>query len=223
VSKVYPEQREAERAAVLHEATAFNAAFGIANEGEAVCTVCGDVRPKSEFPHYATAIIKCPKCLKAEHAIASRDGRDAAFNRGAMTIAKRIEQIVDGKKPLTHAPHITEYLDELVKQMGGTPQVVARWLKQLSLAELDPKKMGSKTVMDQYQFIGKLILYSTEHRATAPDVTALSDMQLAAERQRLQFQLLLDELMDAANPEQRRVIEQTVLKIAGPTDPAEAA
>jgi hypothetical protein len=200
-----------ERALHLEDEAKFNAAYSLANEGEAVCNTCGEVKPHAAFPHYAQANLMCKPCIDAKRNLASRDGVEAYRDKGAKVVAERIRQLIDLKKPLSNAPHITQYIDALIGRMGGVQQVVDRYVLQLEKAE--HKNPGSKTVLDVYAFLGKMILYSTEHRATAPDVQAMTDGELRAERQRIQLEVLYQELLAAADPEQRATIEAVASKV----------
>lgn len=170
----------------------FESQFGtLAPEGSLRCSGCGDVHEanKENFPRLEFKERICKTCLNLQHATAKNRRKEKEQSEAAQLATKMISAITTGKK-LVNAPHITEFLDVLIRKIGGTEQFADRYLDNLHAAET--AKKGSPLVMKAYEHITKLILYSTQYRSTAPDVAELNDNELA-ERLRGAVEAMLDE------------------------------
>lgn len=167
-------------------------------EGYKRCTTCARAFPdtKEHFP--ADSKHHCRECHREKRRKNDASGREKKREAASVMADKAIKAITGGQ--LEAAPHITEYLDEMVRQVGGLKQLVSRHLHQV--AEAEAARPGSQTVLKFYEHVGKLILYSTQHRSTAPDAHSLSDDELADELKENLVQLLMQKLGGDVTPEQ---------------------
>lgn len=98
--------------------------------------------------------------------------------------AERVKELVAAMHAQhANAPHISELCDSMLAQFGGLEGFAASWKEQID--EAVDKNPGSKTVLDQYYAVAKLIGMSTAYRATAKDIAAMTDDEIDAERERL--------------------------------------
>lgn len=112
------------------------------------------------------------------------------------------------------APHDSELAAALIKEMGGLQSFVRRWKNLIDRMEMSIE-VPTKTLMDQYREIAKLIHYSTLTRETAPDLASISDDDLETMLGALAAQVLTNN-PDIAKEVLARHSEQTIR----PVEPA---
>jgi hypothetical protein len=78
------------------------------------------------------------------------------------------------------APHVSEIADEMLRRFGSVERFTLDWKRQLDRAAADPKT-NLKTVLDGYKSMFMIFAESTKYRSTAPDVSGLSDEEIANE------------------------------------------
>jgi hypothetical protein len=154
---------------------------------EKICLGCAKSFPLSEFPktglHQRSSNL-CGKCRKREQV-------EAVIKRKtAKEIAEFHQSIGKLAQPI-NAPHISEFLESLLVKFGGSNGFAQFYYDQVVLASVnDP---GGKKVLDACRSITNIIQASTIHRATAPDVTSLSDDQLRTEKMMLLLQMVAED------------------------------
>lgn len=77
------------------------------------------------------------------------------------------------------APHISELCEAMTKKYGGIDAVATAWKSQIDAAA--SSQPGSKVALDAFRAYMNLVLYSTQNRASAPDVATMSQEELRHE------------------------------------------
>lgn len=144
-----------------------------------MCRECGQPRPLVDFEeemgdaasfHPTFVRNTCVSCRRHMRRLKNAKKKDEREARQRETAIKQVLVALKGNK--LSAPHITELADEIFKRFGGVEQFTAEWHAEIQLAR--EAKPGSKTVLDAYRDLGRLVAASTEHRASAPDLSDLS-------------------------------------------------
>ena len=148
---------------------------------ERVCTRCTRIRTLNEFPAGSGVCTACSELLAAEDANARYE------KMRELVCAKTVRHMIAERKGTKiDAPHISEYVATLVKELGGLQHLAEMHATQVRHAiDDDP---GSKKVLDHFKVLANLITASTEHRQSAPDVEGLTDDEIIAEFQLLTMQ-----------------------------------
>ena len=108
---------------------------------------------------------------------------------------KKIEDKIVGKifalslKDKIDAPHISELAAVLTKELGGLQQACARLSKHIQDTAAKDPKAGARLYFGWIQ----LVKWSSEQRATAPDLVDLSNEDLEREARRLQHKMAADQ------------------------------
>ena len=163
-------------------------------ETERRCEDCRVVRPVANFRGDART---CDMCVADE----PRKQKLARQHQSAKFASQRLVASVRGSK--INAPHISELCEAIVEQFDGLHNFAKIWKQQIDIAIANSP--GSKTVLDSFYGITKLIAVSTEHRGSAPDVADLTDEELAIEleaigRRLIRSNVLSIESEDADEP-----------------------
>lgn len=105
-------------------------------------------------------------------------------------------------------PHVSELCAALVKEFGGLEAVAKQFYQTIIAAP-----PGSKIALDGFKALTNLVLYSTQHRSTAPDVVAMSDMEIKQEKMSLLIQMIQNddtgELMQLLGQYQEAIDERS--------------
>ncbi len=139
------------------------------------CVACEREKPFTAFPRAPGGkgrIYKCAACVAGydPRAIRKKKAEEKQTLRLLVTALR-------GKS--INAPHISELTEQAVVLFGGVEGLAIAWKQQID--EAIKVRPGSKTVLDAFYSIAKLIQLSTENRHTAPDLEGMSDEDIAAE------------------------------------------
>lgn len=136
---------------------------------QSFCGRCQRVLPGSEFRNRLETgrgrESVCKECLKENPGKKSQK-------------RKRIEQgihrlLAATQQETVDVPTISRLASGLVKELGGVDSVIQQWATQIRAA-----KDGSKTKLDQYQFVFKMLAQVAQDRREELDVTKLSEEEL---------------------------------------------
>jgi hypothetical protein len=151
--------------------------FGVSsieNIQERVCRKCGNLRPvhmfrwKGAAKKYRDTI--CRKCDNR------REGEEARARKAAEREAGLRGLVQQVRATKLDVPHISEYLEAVLQKLGGVQVLASMHVDQIEmLLELRPGSAGAVKALTD---ISKLILASTEHRQSAPDLAQITDDQL---------------------------------------------
>lgn len=138
---------------------------------------CGRLLTSGNF---ATEVSKrCRECENKTTATEMRKAERKAEERKQMLKSFVASMVGREREDQIDVPHISELAAEMLKKFGGLSPFAQSWFSEIQAARA--MKPGSKTVLDQYAAIGKLIKYSTENRHSAPDAYSMSDEEIAEE------------------------------------------
>jgi len=141
--------------------------------------LCGEKKLRSEFllPGTTKVIDKCNDCLRKSIS----DGTITAVNakREGLTREALAMFVAEVRGEKLNAPHITELVDEMTRQFGGLVSFCKEWKYNIDKAV--ERQPGSKPVLDAYAGLSKLIVESTAHRKSAPDVASCTDDEIVQE------------------------------------------
>ncbi len=113
----------------------------------------------------------------------------AKLTKSDQAVKETITQI---NKASLDTPHISELCGVLVKEFGG----LEAFSKHMVTGALTAPP-GSKTQLDWFKAVGNIILYSTQNRGTAPDVIAMSDLEIKQEKIKLLMEMINSDDADA--------------------------
>lgn len=150
-----------------------------------VCIQCGLALPISAFRAGGAGKMNVfPKnnrncCRKCRRKL-NDEKLETAKAAAADTAFGLIMNGVDGKRVRQiEVPHISELTEMMLQRFSGTESFTVAWKDQIDKAAV--AKPGSKTVLDAFAKIANMVVSSTEHRRTAPDVAELNDADLDRE------------------------------------------
>jgi len=149
--------------------------------GHRFCLGCLKQKPVNEFHEDSKACLPCSESLEIKE-LAER--KEKKLDDLAAVAEKMIHATA---KNSLNVPHVTEYVQEIIEQLGGVKELVRRRLGALQNAEQDDG--GSARVMRGYEQLEKLIVSSTEHLDSAPDIDKMSREELS---QQLAYLLMSD-------------------------------
>jgi len=141
--------------------------------------LCGEKKLRSEFllPGTTKVIDKCNDCLRksiSEGTISAVNAKREGLTREALAMF-----VADIRGNKLESPHVTELVDEMIRQFGGLVSFCKEWKYNIDRAV--ERQPGSKPVLDAYAGLSKLIVDSTAHRNTAPDVASCTDDEIVQE------------------------------------------
>ncbi len=139
-----------------------------------VCEQCNQLRPLAEFFGKDHTCKTCHQLLTQEDANKRCERLEQALTHKALAM-----MATRAKRERLTAPHITEAVSILVRDLGGLEGMIGKYVDHILRAAED--KPGSRLVLDQFRYVTQLIIASTEHRGTAPDVAGMTDEELEAE------------------------------------------
>lgn len=119
---------------------------------------------------------RCLDCRRKIRRMLREDRIDEKTRRARDAAVRRAVGLIRGDK--IDAPHVSELVEAMFQRFGGVEQFSVEWhIQIMKAAELKP---GSKTVLDAYRDLAKLVVMSTEHRASAPDLDGMEDAEIEA-------------------------------------------
>lgn len=143
-----------------------------------MCKHCRLMLEPSEFKGYGTGgkvSDICKRCT-AVNAVAHARAQSGE-EKGREVAIKSFIAKVRGQD--VTAPHISELCSEMIKRFGDLESFSREYYRQIQ--EAASKRPGSKTALDAYGAIVKLVSASTVNRASSPDVSDLTDADIEAE------------------------------------------
>jgi hypothetical protein len=144
--------------------------YGLAAESATLpCNECGEADTLSNMTYFLNEGIPSWICLKCRK-----------NHRGDRNMPVLVKKKNEGLK----CPHVSELNEDMIINMfGGLSGYTKFWFQQLMISAV--RKPGCKDVLDNCGRIANLIIASTAHRQTAPDIAELSDEELVQEVSRL--------------------------------------
>lgn len=141
---------------------------------ERVCRVCGNLKPIALFKwkdhRNGTRDTMCRPCgvkLERKHIM---ERKLIEREEGLKGLVQQVRQ------SKLNAPHISEYLDVVLRKLGGVEVLATMQVDQIEmLLEMRP---GSPAAVNSLKDVVKLIVASTQHRDSAPDLAQITDEQL---------------------------------------------
>lgn len=130
-----------------------------------LCVRCQTQRPVENFPDASNHCARCQSLAK----LSDRRKED-------VRMASR-QIVAEARRDKINVPHICELTAELLETFGSLREFCREWKSQIDEAGI--ANPGSRTVLDQYYAVAKLVKMSTENRASAPDLQDLTDEQIA--------------------------------------------
>jgi hypothetical protein len=167
----------------------------VQDKGRVECSRCHIWLPFDQFESLTDPL--CAKCRSGE---AQRELSDM---RGRMcdNFSKDLSATAAGRQPLEH---IESFLAELMYDFGGMRIFVKEWSDQLRVA--CTKNPGSKTNLDQFRSIAKLVM-DTNKLQHQEDLLDLSDEQLRVKKELALMQMLTDA---AGDPHRRQMLAELI-------------
>jgi hypothetical protein len=158
------------------------------------CAKCGKLKPTTAY-QYPKAV-NCKTCVRRRCLIGQRDRLRTSL---ANLAQHRIVAAARGDR--LDAPRISQVCAEMFSLLGGVDGFCKRWFTNLEI--LEKERPASKTLMDEYRALTKLLRESTASiDATGGGVASLSDEDL-------------DREIDVAVA---RIVDTSIPEIEGPID-----
>jgi hypothetical protein len=135
-----------------------------------ICRVCQaafkpeDMVDSKRYDHI------CRECAKKQ----SQVQRSLDVTRQNMTALKTFAATLHGKT--LKSPHIVELSSEAFEAAGGVKQVAQEFVATMNHMKLT--NPASRIVLDCYKILFKLAEAATDHRASAPDLSGMTDDEL---------------------------------------------
>ena len=177
-----------------HEKVAFPIP-DVRDKGRVECSRCHLWLPFDQFDTLTDPL--CAKCRSGE---AQRELNDLKANL-CVDFSKSLVATAAGRQPLEH---IESFLAELMYDFGGMRIFVKEWADQLRVA--CDKNPGSKTNMDHFRSIAKLVM-DTNKLQHQENVLDLSDEQLMVKKELALMQMLSDA---AGDPHRRQLLVELI-------------
>lgn len=161
------------------------------------CKICLCEQDFQEFPLPPTKT--CKKCLIAMDLERDRDNR----KERARALLQKIVKKGKGANRI-EAPHISEACAAAFKEIGG----VDEWAKYLaeSFHQVMEKAPTSPMAASYHKMFTTMSKWSSEQRSTAPDVTELSDEELANRS----FEVIEDYIRSNVDEDGRELLEEMI-------------
>lgn len=171
----------------------------VRDKGRVECKGCHHWLPFDAFDSLTDPL--CAKCRSG----AAQQELDDIRTRMCDTFSKEMIAAAGGRQPLEH---IESFLAELMFDFGGMRVFVKEWSDQLRVA--CSKNPGSKTNLDQFRSIAKLVMdvNKLQHQENVLD---LSDEQLRVKKELALTQMLCD----AAGDPHRRQLMVEMMRVNG--------
>lgn len=151
----------------------------VAKKGEKYCTACGLPGPPSQMKRSL-----CKHCLM----VSEQDAATLQKRQQTETALRGLVSSMRGNR--IDVPHISELTAQMIKRFGGLEQMTVEWKSCIDAAI--KANAGSKTVLDQFYALAKLVLMSTEHRQSAPDLAGVTEAELESEMRVLMQEMCPD-------------------------------
>jgi hypothetical protein len=151
-----------------------------------LCARCNQLRPIHDFHDE----FRCNQCYTDLTALEAnkklKEIQHVLCNTTLRVMA------ADRKGERINAPHISEVVAKGVELLGGVNGLMTMYTDALKASyEEDP---GSRKTLDHLRKFVDLIVASTEHRKSAPDVEGLSDDEIIAEYRTLALQAVTSDM-----------------------------
>lgn len=146
-------------------------AFG----AERFCQACRRTLPLSAFSRSQKKYY--PECKECR-AILDAEAKRRQLGKKHDAFFKQLALQIKGKK--LNVPHVSEVGAGILEQFGSLEEFCRRWYEQI-----DKAPDGSKTKLDGYRAFYQIFHDSTLNRESAPDISDMTDDELAAELQSL--------------------------------------
>lgn len=151
----------------------------VAKKGERYCTSCGLPGPPAQMKRSL-----CKHCQM----LSEQDAVTQQRRQQTETALRGLVSTIKGNR--IDVPHISELTAQMIKRFGGLEQMTVEWKTCIDAAmRANP---GSKTVLDQFYALAKLVLMSTEHRQSAPDLAGVTEAELESEMRVLMQEMCPD-------------------------------
>lgn len=129
--------------------------------------------------------------------------------------AERFLRVIQLTSKVT-ASTITDLAIELENQFGSIREFAAFYKGQLQIAAAGSKGAGSARVLTACASIAKIIAASTAYQSTLPDISAMTDIEVAEEIKATMVNLLrrlpreeIEDLLETEPNGQKQLIEDT--------------